>query len=193
MKSRFAFLAALLVLITSDLARAEELLDAVVKVYSQTLTFKVHKGWTSGYRAEKGGAFLLELVPPGESVEAWTQMLTIRGFQGLSSKLSAQQAYEAEAQSVVDACPREAVNEIVQKPASLKEEAVYALIGCAKHPSISDRNEIALYAFIKGRTDIYMVKKSFRELLASKTQKLDRKSYKTLAAEVLSVTLLGEK
>jgi hypothetical protein len=165
----FAVIAALC---SAQAAHAEELIDATVKVYSQIVTFKVPKGWKGGSRSDSGGAFRLELIPAGEKVESWTSMLTVSGYRGLAAQFTAQKAYEIEAESVVKACPNDAVNQIVRQPKVNEYESVYALIGCKKHPAIPNRNEIGFYTFIRGAADVYMIKKSFREPLQGAQRRL---------------------
>ncbi len=169
---------------------AQELIDATVRVYSQIVTFKVPKGWKGGFRSDTGSVFRLELIPADEKIDSWTSMLTVSGNRGLSAQLTAQKAYQIEADSVVRACPNDAVNEIITQPKSIEYETVYALIGCKKHPAIVDRNEIGFYAFIRGAADVYMIKKSFREPLQGAHKRLTSESYRQLAPEVLAVKLV---
>lgn len=51
-------------------------------VYSRILAFPVPNRFETAYENESGGAYILEFVPQGETVEAWSQMITITGAQG---------------------------------------------------------------------------------------------------------------
>ena len=182
--------ALILVLSTSvpGATHASDLIDATLPLFSQKLGFKVSKGWKPGSQQSNANVFLLELIPPNEEISSWTELLAISAYRGMSSKLSAKAAYEIEADSVVRNCPSEAVNSIVQLPNPQGYDAVSAIIGCTKHPKIKGRNEVAFYTFIEGKSDIYMVKKAFREPLAKhNSPRLNEKSYLALAPEVMAV------
>lgn len=117
-------------------------------------------------------------------------MLSIEGYRGMAAKQTAADAATIEMDSVSKACPATAI----RTPLSVSNPQAYqsfvAIAGCGKHPEMKDRNEVALYNFVKGRTDIYMIKKSFREPLGdAKSPHLDASTYKELAGEVLAVQL----
>ncbi|MCB0328991.1 MAG: hypothetical protein KDD70_04995 [Bdellovibrionales bacterium] len=169
-------------------ALAIPLIDSTVHIYSQTLSFKTPVGWIPGSRVDSGSVFRLELIPPNEKIESWNSMLTVSGYRGLAGRMSSRQAYEVEAQSVIQACPGNSINQVVNPPGR-KDDSVFALVGCKKHPSIPNKNEVAFYAFIRGKDDIYMIKKSFRELINSTGTRLNESSYSELAPEVLAVEL----
>ncbi len=45
-------------------------------------------GFIVGYKAEQGGASLLEEVPTGETVQKWTRMVTTQKFDNIAYRLS---------------------------------------------------------------------------------------------------------
>ena len=171
-------------------ATAESLVDATIPIFSQKLGIKVEKGWKTGDQQSTPAVFLLEIIPGSEKIESWTKMLTVTGYRGLASKMSIEDAYKTEADSVVNACPKDAINKIIKSTNAQGYDSVTAIVGCKKHPQLKGRNEVGFYNFIKGKEDIYMVKKSFREVIGGKnTIHLDESNYTSLAAEFVAMRL----
>lgn len=171
-------------------AFADKGVITTVPVFSQKVSFKTDKIWKGGHQASNQAMYLLELIPPSEKIESWNTLLALSAFRGAASQLTAKKAYEIEADSVVKACPGNYINAVVDLPDLQGYDTVYALIGCKQHPQFKDKNEIGFYAFIKGKSDVYMFKKSFREPLAGgAAPRLSEATYKTLAPEVLSLQI----
>jgi hypothetical protein len=117
-------------------------------------------------------------------------MLSVEGYRGLAATQTAADAARIEIDSVSKACPATAIRTPLTISNPQGYQSFVAIAGCGKHPEIKDRNEVALYNFIKGRTDMYMIKKSFRELIGdTKSPHLDADNYKELAGEILAVQL----
>ena len=94
----------------------------------------------------------------------------------MAKTLSAEQAYKLEADSIAKACPKDFLNKVIPNKNPQGYDSISAIMGCSKHPQIKDRNEIGFYTFLKGKSEIYMLKKSFREALAdNNSPKLDEK------------------
>ena len=92
----------------------------------------------------------------------------------MAKTLSAEQAYKLEADSIAKACPKDFLNKVIPNKNPQGYDSISAIMGCSKHPQIKDRNEIGFYTFLKGKSEIYMLKKSFREALAdNNSPKLD--------------------
>lgn len=71
-------------------APAQEPVQAVVPVYGQVIRYGVPSIFAPApaYEAEKDGSYIHEHVPPGETVENWTRMLTITGARGLGADVA---------------------------------------------------------------------------------------------------------
>jgi hypothetical protein len=53
-------------------------------IFSQLVVHGVPNGWKSGYEHASATSYIQEFVPDGESVQAWTEMITVRGFKDLA-------------------------------------------------------------------------------------------------------------
>jgi hypothetical protein len=191
MRSRFlcCALVVLCYLLASPL-RADTLVDATIPIFGQKIGFKHPQGWKPATQQPNSDVFLLELIPATEDINNWTQMLSVEGYRGMAARQTAAAAAGVELDSVSKACPATAVRTPLNLSNPQGYQSFVVIAGCGKHPEIKDRNEVALYNFIKGRTEIYMIKKSFREPLGDpKALHLGAGNYKELAGEVLAVQL----
>ena len=57
----------------------------VAPVFGQIVAFAAPEGFVHGDESRNGRSYLLEMVPQGESVQGWSQMMTLSGGQGLAS------------------------------------------------------------------------------------------------------------
>lgn len=75
-------------LATATLAEAQEV-TATTQVYDRITAFALPEGFQGAYENERDGSYLLEFVPEGQSVEDWTQMITLSGAKGLALQMPA--------------------------------------------------------------------------------------------------------
>lgn len=66
---------------------AAEEITSVARVYDRVVVFPVEAGFVGAFEDEQDGRYLLELVPEGESVEDWSQMITLSGNRGLAVEI----------------------------------------------------------------------------------------------------------
>jgi hypothetical protein len=57
------------------------------------LLFPIPPGWEVGYHAETKTALIIEIVRPGETVNNWSELLTLQQFASMKRPLSARQLY----------------------------------------------------------------------------------------------------
>ena len=69
-------------------ANAQEV-TATARVYDRIAAFALPEGFVGAYENEGGGSYLLEFVPQGESVEGWSEMITLSGAKGLAVQMPA--------------------------------------------------------------------------------------------------------
>lgn len=69
-------------------AHAQEV-TATARVYDRIAAFALPEGFVGAYENEGGGSYLLEFVPQGESVEGWSEMITLSGAKGLAVQMPA--------------------------------------------------------------------------------------------------------
>jgi hypothetical protein len=59
-------------------------ITAAVRIFSQVVSFRYPGGFKAADEGERAGHFQLELIPANESLESWSQMVTITGEKGLA-------------------------------------------------------------------------------------------------------------
>lgn len=84
---------------------AEEI-TSVTRVYDRVVAFPLAEGFVGAFEEEEAGRYLLEFVPVGESVEDWSQMITLSGNAGLATEMpDPLQTASAIGAGFRDACP----------------------------------------------------------------------------------------
>lgn len=80
------FLAVLVGLLGAVPAVADEI-TAATRAYGRIVAFPMPADFVAVYEAEEDGSYLLELVPSGEGVEDWSQMITLSAAEGLAPRI----------------------------------------------------------------------------------------------------------
>lgn len=112
---------------------------ATAPVYDSVVVFALPGGFEPGFEHAQNGSYILELVPQGQSVEAWQEMLTLTGVDnaqqnaGMSAKEIVDWGLEEMARGYEAGCAHpvtfEAFNDA---PPPGAEDAVLAYVGCAE-------------------------------------------------------------
>lgn len=79
-----------LALTVSGPATAQEPVQAVVPVYGQVIRYGLPGIFAPApaYEVEQDGSYILEHLPPGETVDNWTRMMTVTGARGLGADVA---------------------------------------------------------------------------------------------------------
>lgn len=77
---------------------------AVTRVYSQVVAYALPDGFVPAFEDNRPGFYIQEAVPAGQSVQDWTQMLTMTGAEGRATTPPEAQAQQI-AQGFAAACP----------------------------------------------------------------------------------------
>ncbi|MBC7753504.1 MAG: hypothetical protein H7Z71_04650 [Moraxellaceae bacterium] len=173
---------------------APEYIKNVIPLYSQSLEISVSKNWNPQKPNSQTKIFSQEFLPKNEKIETWNQLLTIAAAKGLSAQIPLDEIYTGEMNAIKKICPGGVRSEKVQIPKVSGFDTLGAIMTCDQHPQVKSKNEAALYIFVKGKNDIYIVKKSFREELNDKSlDRLSRNNYTKKAPELLSLRLCKNK
>jgi hypothetical protein len=134
---------------------------SISPVYSQLVAFMQPKGFVPAFEEAKGGYYLREAVLRGETVERWSQMLTLSGMQGLAANPQAtpRRLVEMMSAGFKRSCPStHTFAEMGDFKVVGAQDAFAALIGCGKSASPAGlTSEAALVVAIKGERDLYTV------------------------------------
>lgn len=142
-------------------AAAQEVIAARAPVYDQIVAFPLPAPFDAipDYEAEAQGSYLLENVPAGETVEDWSQMLTLSGAEGAAAGGDAAGLAEAVAGHFLDgysaACAHPVSARSFEAPAGgVARDSFLAWIGCAEVAGAGRSEEMALLVLV-GAQDIY--------------------------------------
>ncbi len=118
-------------------------------------------GYEVGYHAQNSEQLITEMVPKGQSVEDWSEMVTVQIFRSLSDVSPADfRAHMAKQWAV--ACPGSALAGSADATENGYTVASWTL-NCRLNPD-SGKPECALFKAIEGRDALYVVQKAFRYL-----------------------------
>lgn len=71
--------------VTRKAEEAGKFAGAITPVFSQLIRFRYPGSFKGVLQKTNGNFFILELIPSGETAQAWSQMITLTGQQGLAS------------------------------------------------------------------------------------------------------------
>ncbi len=133
-------------------AWAQPALQAENLLVAQPAGFKV------GYQANKDNTAISEWVPEGQSVDSWTQMLTVQVFRG--SKVAPATFLQGIGKQWSDACPGSAGKGIFTGQTNGYVVSMLVL-RCPKNPT-TGKPETTAFRVIKGGDALYSVQRAFR-------------------------------
>jgi hypothetical protein len=129
-------------------------------IFSQLVMLSFPKGFTTVFEDTSGKQYTREAVLEGETVDKWTQMITVTGAKGLAANANstAQSFVEQIAGGFKGACPDSFSAKGLGALKISGREAFAALAGCGSVSSDgSEHSEAALIIAIKGTVDYYTI------------------------------------
>ena len=148
----------------------------VAPIYGQLLMTVLPSGFKTEFENVKDGHYIREAVLAGESVNKWTQMVTVTGEKGLVSNpnLTPQRFAEIKAASFHRACPTSFAARGLSDGKISEYDAFVVVLSCGTSPSIAGQtSESALIAVIKGASDYYTVQWAERTEASAKPLEID--------------------
>lgn len=116
-------------------------------------------GFVVGYNAANAQQSMVEEVPRGESVEAWTRMVTTQRFVGLARRATVAQYAQNVMNAVPQSCPGAAVSPLASLTVSGRP-AVRFQLDCPR--SAGGRPESFIMLAIAGANDIHVKQVAWR-------------------------------
>lgn len=145
---------ALLLCLLASPALSEGLV-VVSPIYSQLVAVAVPSDFRPGFEADKDGSYLLELAPQGQTLDAWTQLITVTGAKGLASQMAAIDMASQLASGYQKACPNSFSALRLPVPSIKGAQEVFAgYLGCG---DIGGQSEAMVFVVMKGAQDLYTV------------------------------------
>jgi hypothetical protein len=132
----------------------------VTPVFGQLILRSLPKGFKPAFENTAGNQYIHESVLTGESVEKWTQMITLTGVKGLSANSNAtpQKFANGIGGGYKQACP-ESYSATGIGPGRIGGfDAYTAILSCGEAPSKGEPySESMLLVVIKGESDYYTI------------------------------------
>jgi hypothetical protein len=126
---------------------------------NENLLVTAPPGYKVGYSDKKPNMVMTEFVPAKETVENWTEMVTVQVFFGL--KATPPQFMNEMAKNWRAACPdAPEAHTVADAPENGYPTRVW-LLDCPKNPQ-SGKPEITWFKAVQGNDSFYLVQKAFR-------------------------------
>ncbi len=129
-------------------------------IFGQLVRFSMPSSFIAVGENARGGHYLREAVPKGESAERWSQMITVTGAKGLAGNpdISPQAFAGSMVGGFKTACPDSFAAKALGPTRFGDHEAFVAVTGCGRIDASADRHgETALIIAVKGSADYYTV------------------------------------
>jgi hypothetical protein len=177
-------------------SRAESPMPASVTVISpvfgQLVRFSMPANFVAASENTREKFYIREAVPKGETVDAWTQMITVTGSSGMatSANFSPQKLAASIALGFKKACPESfAVKDLGQMTLG-EQDAYLAVASCGKvNASADGHSETALIVAIKGASDAYTIQWAERTPRVSLPPGIDEAIWRERLAKLMPIRL----
>jgi hypothetical protein len=170
-KALMAASAALLATAASAQSPAPTAFTVISPVFGQLVAFSMPSGFVVVSENTNGSNYIREAVLKGESVDRWTQMITVTGVKGLAGnpKVSPESFTASIAGGFKRACPDSFTAKGFGATKFGDQDAYVAVASCGRVESSADKHsEIALVVTIKGSDDYYTLQWAERGPAAGK-------------------------
>jgi hypothetical protein len=134
--------------------------SAMTPIFSEIVISPQPDGFHAAYQNANGGHYILEMVLKGETVDQWTQMVTVTGVQGNADNqnATARSRLDLNANVFRQACPDTYAAKPLGSTSISGHEAYVAWISCGSTArGGSAHSESDLIVSIKGTADYYTV------------------------------------
>lgn len=150
MRPALALLPLLLVLAAPAAAAP---LTIISPIYSQLVALPLPEPFQPGPESEHDGSYLLEFAPKGETVESWSELITVSGARGLAAQASVQDVAAQIAQGYQAACPDSFSAKGLPAPRIKGAVAVFAgYLSCGTYEG---QSESMAFLILQGQQEIY--------------------------------------
>jgi hypothetical protein len=143
---------ALMMLSFASIASGQSLIDAENLLFSPPKDFKI------GFHSEHDNRMMTEWVPAAETVEDWTQMLTVQIYRGAT--VDSATFLQGVGKRYMDACTGTTAQGIVTGKVNGFVVSML-LLKCPKNPA-TGKPETTAFRVIKGNDALYSVQRAWR-------------------------------
>jgi hypothetical protein len=166
---------ALMLLCLSWSAVANAQVRAVTPIYGQLVLFSYPAGFKHAHANDSGAHYIQESVLEGQTVDRWSQMITVTGSKGLATNpnVTPQRMLENVAAGFQRACPATFNAVALGSMKFSGHDAVIFFVGCGSVQTGIARSESALLVAIKGASDYYTIQWAERGVPTARTPQFD--------------------
>lgn len=129
----------------------------VAPIWSQIVVWAVPDGFASAFTSTRGGSYLQEFVPRGQSVQDWQEMITVTGTRGFAEGRgdAARDLAGILARGYQEACPRDFSATAIPAPAVDGAAEVFAgHLSCAELPG-AGYGEAMVFIVARAGPDVF--------------------------------------
>jgi hypothetical protein len=143
----------------NERAAAPRSFTAISPIFGELVAFSMPATFKVAYENTNGAQYIREAVLNGETVDVWSQMITVTGTKGAANAIASPQAYAANiAAGFKNACPETFFAKGLREMKVGGHDAFVAIASCGKVDDSADKHsETALIVAIKGTADLYTV------------------------------------
>jgi hypothetical protein len=182
-------------------ARGEpEKFTTIAPIFSQLLVMSQPAHLAVAFEKAVGDRYIREAVPKGETVEHWTQMLTVTGAKGLAAdpQITPEGFAGLLANGFKKTCPDTFASLPLARFHVGKSEGFAAVAGCGSYTSdAGTQGETALIVTLRGEKDYYTIQWADRSAPSDKAPTIDKAAWMKRLSEIGPVRLcpivVGEK
>lgn len=176
---------ALLSSIAASVAHAEPVtqgsMTTIAPIFSQLVVFSLPAGFTTVNEQSNDRQYIREAVLKGETVDRWSEMITVTGAKGLAAdpQISAQYFAAQIAGGFQKACPSTFSVKPMGDVKISEQDAFVAVASCGKVDASADKHsETALILAIKGAQDVYTIQWAVRAPSSAENLTIDEAIWK---------------
>ena len=167
-------------------------LTVISPVFGQLLRFSMPARFVAASENTEENFYIREAVPRGETVNAWTQMITVTGSRGMatSANFSPQKLAASIALGFKKACPESFAVKDLGETKLGGQDAYLAVASCGKVNSSTDgHSETALIVAVKGTSDAYTIQWAERTPQASLPPGINEAIWRQRLRELMPIRL----
>jgi hypothetical protein len=131
---------------------------ATAQLVNENLLVVAPPGYKTGFQTRKNNMDMTEWVPAAETVENWTEMVTIQVFHG--QKIPPDQFRDGMAKMWTAACPN-AQSASIASTVENGYQVVVWLLTCPNNPK-TGKPENTWFKVVQGNDSFYVVQKAFK-------------------------------
>lgn len=150
-------------------------------IFSQLVMFSLPAEFTTVNEQSNDHQYIREAVLKGETVDQWSQMITVTGAKGLATEpqMSAQYFAAQIAGGFQKACPNTFSVKPMGEVKISEHDAFVAVASCGKVDTSADKHsETALIVAIKGVADVYTIQWAVRTPSSAENLTIDEAVWK---------------